>query len=123
MCNYMRTLILTLIILIISSCSSDESDLGQSYFYLDSFEAKDVGFPDGPVIYKSTEKYLFQKIVIGREVVQVQHNDNYIFAKQVATDNNGDTNNYIIDKLHDILYGPMTADSLTSLKRTLRTDE
>ena len=120
MCNYMRTIILIFIILLITSCS-DNADLGNSYYYLDSFEAKDVGYPYGAIVYKSPTKNLYKNTIISREVVHVKHNDKFILAKQTVEDK-VDTNYYIIDKINDKLFGPLTLDSFTVLSNTLQTE-
>ncbi len=121
MCNYINTFILTLFaVLLLSSCV-DNADLGDSYYYLDPFEAMDVGYPDGAIIYKSTKKLVYDSIIISKEVVQVSHNDQFILAKQLADLNKLDTNYFIIDKERDKIYGPIALDSCKKLKQFLKT--
>lgn len=120
MCNYMRTTILTLIVILFSNCTRDNAELGDSYYYLDNIEAIDIGYPDGAIIYKSKSKLQFDTVIISKEVVHATHNDNFIIAKQLATTNRLDTSYYIIDKNIGKVYGPLTADSCETLKITLR---
>jgi hypothetical protein len=107
--------------LIFSSCA-DKSDLGNSYYYLDPFEAMDVGYPDGAIIYKSNKKLFFDTIIISKEVVQAIHNDKFILAKQLVDKNSLDTNYYIIDKKIDKVYGPTNLDSCEKLKLSLNAE-
>lgn len=117
----MRAFTLTLFSVLFFSSCADNADLGDSYYYLDPFEAIDVGYPDGAIVYKSTKKLVFDSIIISKEVVQVSHNDQFIFAKQLADVNKLDTNYFIIDKERDKIYGPTTLDSCQKLKQFLNT--
>lgn len=122
MCNYMKTLILTSIVILLSSCRND-ADLGNSYYYLDTFYAMDVGYPDGAIIYKGDAEYHFDTTIISREVVQVTRNDRYIFAKQVVGENKLDTNYYVIDKVTDKVIGPVKTDVFEKLRNSLKREE
>jgi hypothetical protein len=115
-----RTFLLTLITISLSSCQ-DESHLGNSYYYLDSFEAIDVGFPDGAIIYKGDKELHFDTTIISKEVIMVTHNDKFIFAKQLATSDIHDTNYYYIDKYSEVVYGPLTLDSSKKISALLNT--
>ena len=116
-----KSILLFVASLIICSCT-DNSDLGDSYYYLDSFEAIDVGFPNGAIIYKSKKKHQFDSIVISKEVVYAIHSNRFIFAKQLSNEQKRDTNYYIIDKLNDKIYRSTSIDSCDKLKRYLKTD-
>lgn len=57
----MKKILLTLVALIISSYLlykywDIDSDLGDGYYFLTEYEAEDIGFIDGAVIYKSPKK-------------------------------------------------------------------
>ncbi len=116
----MRLFLFLLTIISFLSCQ-DKTDLGNSYYYLDTFEAKDVGFPGGAIIYKGERKLQFDTTIISREVVYATHNNRYIRAKQVATDNTRDTSYYYIDKLRNVVYGPLTLDSSRKRSTLLNT--
>lgn len=135
----MRTFILILLTFLIPGCKWSNADLGDSYYYLDSYEAYDVGYPYGAIIYKSLHKNLFRQTVISREVVDAHYNDQFIIAKQLAPKNRLDTNFYvtekeygkvlqldtsyfIIDKEKDKVFGPLTLDSYSKLKKTLHVE-
>lgn len=117
----MRIIILTFITIFLSNCSNNNTELGNSYYYLDRFEATDIGYPNGAIVYKSPTKNLFKEIIISKQVVQVNHNDKYILAKQIVT-NKIDTNYYIIDKINSKLFGPLTIDSCIILSKELQTE-
>jgi di/tripeptidase len=121
-CAIMRTLIITFITILISGCSGN-ADLGNSYYYLDTFEAIDVGYPYGAIIYKGDTENHFDTTIISREVVQVIRTQRYIFAKQIASENKLDTNCYVIDKTTDKVFGPVKTDSFAKLKNSLTIDE
>ena len=103
---------------IIFNFREDEALLGDDYYYLSSFEAIDVGYPGGAIIYKSPEQNSMRDIKIRGDVVSVNHDDNYIIAiqqpknssdfKLIKSYNSNDTilNYFIISKKLDRLFGP-----------------
>jgi hypothetical protein len=110
--------LLSSVVLLIIFSEKDEQILGDNYYYLPKYEAKDVGYPGGGIIYKSNQKYSFTDIKINGNVVEVHSNDDFIIAIQ-----NSDTSYleskhktvskantplyyYIINKKSDIVYGP-----------------
>ncbi len=115
----MRVFITIFILIYISSCQIDNSDLGNSYYYLDGYEAKDIGYSDGAVIYKSPYKLSFREIKVKREVIQVAHDDKFILAKQVSGEGNIDTNYFVIDKQTDKIFESISLDSLERLRKRL----
>lgn len=112
----MKTLATIVIVFLLSGCKWSNADLGDSYYYLESAEAIDIGFPDGAIIYKSTNQYVFKDIKVSREVIQVEHDDTYILAKQVCCGDGSDTNFFVINKKSDMVYGPLNADSLEMIR-------
>ena len=110
----MKKSILTvkLMALLSISCSvigSDEQDLGDNYYYLPEYEAIDVGFTDGPIIYKSKEKYLFSDIKLRGNINKVEHDDSFILVSKISEDSLGQRRQllyYIIIKATDSLSGP-----------------
>ncbi len=87
----------------------DDQSLGKEYYYLPAYEAKDIGYPGGAIIYKSLQKYSFNDIKVEGEVVQVKKDDKYITAlrKPIADSSNlSIAEYYIINKEIDKVYGP-----------------
>lgn len=92
-------------------------DLGDSYYYLPLYEAIDVGFPDGAIIYKGPQKYHYSEVKIKHEVISVKYDKEHILAIQrigAGTDESHSSiaqdhlRYYIIEKKTDIVYGPYT---------------
>lgn len=54
----------------------------ENYFYLSRYEALDVGYPYGAIVYKSPEEYLYRNVIIGGNVLIFKQNSKYIVAKQ-----------------------------------------
>lgn len=96
-----------MISLIVYSC--DDESLGNGYYYLPEYEAIDLGFPYGAVVYKSSKKYIFNDIKIKGNVIEVNSNEDFIIAKRNTVDTISLTETldyYIIDKEKDTVYGP-----------------
>ena len=88
---------------------SDEQDLGDNYYFLPEYEAIDIGFPDGAVIYKSTQKNVFNDIKIRGNVVDAISNSDFIIASQKTNSSNFKNDSlqyYVIVKKTDSIYGP-----------------
>ena len=82
-------LILMAVILIILIFEKDEENLGENYFYLTPFDAYDVGFPGGAIVYKSDMKDVFTDIKIRGNVINVKSDRDFIVAVR-----NNDTINF-----------------------------
>jgi hypothetical protein len=54
----------------------------ENYFYLSEFEALDVGYPYGAIVYKSSEEYLYRDVIIGGHVLLFKKDSKYVVAKQ-----------------------------------------
>ena len=117
----MKKLLIIFILFNLTSCKWSNAYLGDNYYYLDMDEAKDVGYPDGAIIYKSTERYLFSDIKIKGNVIEVKSNDKFIVAKQIPI-NQKKINYYIINKSKDQVYGPHNADSIRVLIKKFKID-
>ena len=61
---------------------NDNQELGDNYYFLHDYEAVDIGFPDGAVIYKATQKNVFNNIKIHGNVVGANSNNDFIIAIQ-----------------------------------------
>ena len=90
-----------------------KQDLGDSYYYLPKYEAIDVGYPGGAIIYKSQQKYLFSDIKISGNIIDVNSNDNFVLAVQKLDNLNIETDSlqyFIIVKKTDLMYGPFNSE-------------
>lgn len=90
---------------------TDEQTLGENYYYLPEYEAYDVGYPEGGIIYKSSERYLFSNIIIHGNVIRMNDNKGFIIAMQLKNDSTKIDKNellhyFIIEKKSDLIYGP-----------------
>jgi len=104
-------LILFLTLIIFIYFSDDEQNLGDNYYYLPNYVAIDIGYPEGDIIYKSTQKYVFNDIKIHSIVISAINDNNFIIAIQKDTSSNFDTSclrYFIIIKKSDSVYGPYT---------------
>jgi len=86
---------------------------------LPSYEAVDVGYPGGPVVYKSAQKHLFSLIRIDGDLKGVNANRRFILAVRhppaasaagqgVPLKQPG-LQYFILVKASDAVYGPYTA--------------
>ena len=103
-----RILILFFVVIIILLWGNDEQNLGDDYYYLPDYEAIDVGYPGGPIIYKSQQKYLYSDIKL-RDVVDAISNSDFVIASQKKDSFNFEKDSlqyYIIVKKTDSIYGP-----------------
>lgn len=98
---------------------ADEQNLGDNYYYLPIYEAVDIGYPEGAIIYKSLQKNVFSDVKIHRNVISVNKNKEFIIAIQQddsvniksAQTNVLDSNYlhyFIIAKQTDMVYGPFS---------------
>lgn len=119
--------ILVIITLVIIN-RNDEQILGEDYYYLPNYEAKDLGFPGGGIIYKSKRKYLYSDVKIRGNVVEVNSDNNFIIASQntdtlyVGINNSVKSNlkYYIIIKEKDSVYGPYDLKEYLSKRLELK---
>jgi hypothetical protein len=90
---------------------TDQQTLGWRYYYLPQYEAYDLGYPDGGIIYKSSEQNVFSQIIIHGSVIAMNENSAFIIALQCKNDSTANStfhsmNYYIIDRKTDAIYGP-----------------
>lgn len=109
-----------MLICMLSSCKWSEANLGDNYYYLNKYEAIDIGYPNGAIIYKSQQEDVFQNVMVPGNVVNVNFNDQYIIAKQSPLKYPTDTVYFIILKNVDKVYGPLKADSFANMKKVLK---
>ncbi|HET9058202.1 MAG TPA: DUF3997 domain-containing protein [Chitinophagaceae bacterium] len=109
---------------------SDDQNLGDNYYYLPEYEAIDVGYPGGAIIYKSTQKYLFSNVKISGNIISVNTNKDYIIALQQKIDSVFDKTSsnitekdslkyFIIQKKADLLFGPYSKDEYIKKREEL----
>lgn len=108
----------TLLLFMIFSCS-DNTNLGNNYYYLPEYEAIDIGYPNGAIIYKSFNKKVFKDVKISANVKKAKSDNNYIIALQIPK-NSSIRNYFIIDKRNDKIYGPLEKTGFFKLKSEMR---
>ena len=96
---------------------TNEQDLGDNYYYLPEYEAIDIGYPDGAIIYKSAQRNVFSDVKIHRTVIGVNKNKDFIIAIQHDDSVNvkcmqstvlDSIHYFIIAKQTDKVYGPFS---------------
>lgn len=63
---------------ILFNCQSDK----EKYYYLDEFDALDMGYPYGTVIHKSKKLANLDTIIVHSDIVKFSENSSYIIALQ-----------------------------------------
>ena len=77
----MKKTVVLLTLFTLFSCN-DGSDLGNKYYYLPNYEALDIGYAYGSLVYKSNNKNHFNNVLIYSEIERINYNDEYILAIQ-----------------------------------------
>ena len=112
-------IILLLVVLCLILGGVNEQNLGDNYYYLPEYEAIDIGYPYGAIIYKSEQRYVFNDVKIHRNVISINKNKQFIIAIQQddsiniksGQSNVLDSNHlhyFIILKKTDVVYGPLS---------------
>ncbi|MFC6225009.1 hypothetical protein ACFP2F_17305 [Hymenobacter artigasi] len=107
---------------------ADKQELGGRYFYLPSDEAVDMGYPGGPVVYKSAQKHLFSHIRIDGDLRGVNANGRFILAVRQPPAASAAGNAvpskqpglqyFVLIKASDAVYGPYNREEYAQ-QRTL----
>lgn len=118
---------ISLFFLTMSSCFS-KAELGNGYYYLSYDDAIDVGYNEGSLIYKSTQKSYYQTILIQGGILEVKKDKTYILVgqNQQQTDLKYETVVYyywIINKNNSEVYGPLLFDNYLAKKKELGVPE
>jgi hypothetical protein len=102
--------------LLFSQWGADKQELGEGYYYLPRYEAVDVGYPGGPVVYKSAHKHLFSHIRIDGDLKGINSNRRFILAvrqplaasaaSKAIPMKQQDLQYFILVKASDAVYGP-----------------
>ena len=101
------------IVFFITKTEKDTETLGDNYYYLSPYEAIDVGFPEGAIIYKSSQKNLFSDIKIQGEVISINYDKDFIVAVQQKKSSEELVKDkmlyyFIIEKKLDNVIGPLS---------------
>lgn len=100
------------IVFFITKTEKDTETLGDNYYYLSPYEAIDVGFPEGAIIYKSSQKNLFSDIKIQGEVISINYDKDFIVAVQQKSSAELVKDKmlyyFIIEKKLDNVIGPLS---------------
>ena len=101
-----------------------EQTLGENYYYLPEYEAYDVGYTEGGIIYKSSEKNLFSNIIIHGNVIRMNDNKDFILAIQLKEDGTKTNKKqllhyFIIEKKSDLIFGPYKKEEYTQKREEL----
>lgn len=124
-------LIVSILILLYFIWNKSEQELGDSYYFLPKYEAIDIGYPGGAIVYKSSHKYVFSDIKITKDVICAKSNGDYIIAIQQTKSHNRDRAQtdsmiddslkyYIINKKLDKVYGPYSKDEYLEKRVALK---
>jgi hypothetical protein len=107
--NKIITITILLLLMILFFWGEDEKDLGDNYYYLPDYEAIDIGFPEGAIVYKGTQMNMFDEIKIHRTVVSASSNKDFILAIRKLEEfsiEKDSLQHYIIVKKTDSVHGP-----------------
>ena len=101
------------IVFFITKTEKDTETLGDNYYYLSPYEAIDVGFPEGDIIYKYYQKNLFSDIKIQGEVISINYDKDFIVAVQQKKSSAELVKDkmlyyFIIEKKLDNVIGPLS---------------
>ncbi|HCA08440.1 hypothetical protein [Chryseobacterium sp.] len=75
-------IILTLSLLLFLYSCNDGSNLGGDYYYLPIYEAEDIGYPYGTIVYKSKEKNHFDEVLIYSDIEKINYNNQFVIVLQ-----------------------------------------
>lgn len=124
--------LIILMFLFATSCSffQDEDVLGDGYYYMPYYEAKDVGAPFGSIVYTSDQKNCYNEdgILIKGGIVQIINDGHFILVGQnkKQEDDKKDKSVYylwIVDKQTSDVYGPMSFEQYLAKKKDLGVPE
>lgn len=104
----------------------DEQNLGGDYYYLPEYEAMDIGYPGGSIVYKAKEKYSFNDVKIKGNVLAAVSNDSHILASRRnrnSNEGNSKLQYFIIEKYTDVRHGPFSFDDFTKKAKELNVSD
>ncbi|NCA85794.1 MAG: DUF3997 domain-containing protein [Clostridia bacterium] len=115
-------IIISLAIITLVFWGNDEQDLGDNYYYLPDYEAIDIGFPNGAIIYKATQKNVFNDVKVHGSVVDVNSDSDFIIASQKIGSSYVGKDSllyYIIVKKTDLISGPYNKEEYLQKREEL----
>jgi len=119
-------LLIATVAILFSIFKNDDHSLGGNYYYLPKYEAIDIGYPGGAIIYKSMQKNVFTDVKIYGDVIGVNANNEFIIAIQrkdltIDSSDNSELKHryFIIVKKQDKVYGPYTKEEFQEVKKEL----
>jgi hypothetical protein len=124
--NKIITITISLLLIILFFGGDDGQDLGNDYYYLPDYEAIDMGFPGGAIIYKSKQKYVFNDIKVYKNVVNANSNNDFVLAIQKLDDFSIEKDSlqyYIIVKKTDLVHGPYNKKKYSQKREELGVPE
>lgn len=77
----MKVIFLLFALTLLASCHN-VTTVGNDYYYLPDHEAMDIGYPNGSIVYKSSAKNSFEKILVYSAIEKCISNDEYIIVLQ-----------------------------------------
>lgn len=124
-------IILLLVVLYFFCRRTNEQELGDNYYYLPEYEAVDIGYADGAIIYKSSQRNVFSDVKIHRNVISVNNNKDFIIAiqqdniicnKRIRSDvlDSNHLHYFIISKQTDMVYGPFSKTEYLKKRKDLK---
>ena len=115
--------------LVFSLWGADKEELGGGYFYLPSDEAVDMGYPGGPVVYKSAQKHLFSHLRLdgdlrgvnanGRFILAVRHPPAAPAAGNAVPSKQPVLQYFVLVKASDAVYGPYNREEYAQQRTRL----
>lgn len=126
---------LLFLVSIMTFCAREnQASLGNDYYYLSVYEARDVGYPEGAIVYKSSKEYVYEDIKIHGEVISVNHDNDFIIAIREKKDSsiiigkqssnvNRNVQYFIIEKKSDSVYGPFDKEKYLQKRTELNVPE
>ena len=77
----MKKIYLIFVLFTFFGCN-DDSNLGNDYFYLADYEAIDIGYAYGNMIYKSENENHFNNIIVYSDIKNLKYDDKYVIVLQ-----------------------------------------
>ena len=106
-----------------------EQELGDGYYYLPAYEAVDMGYPGGPIVYQSTERHSFSRVLIDGDLQDVNKNGQFILAVRqpptplptapAASSAKPGWQYFIVAKASGTVYGPYTGQEYARKREEL----
>ena len=123
----MKKTFIIFVLFTLFSCN-DGSDLGDDYYYLPDYEALDIGYAYGTMVYKSENKNHFNDVIVYSDIKNIKFNSEYIIVlqepnkklmiKQIADDLTTWNNYYLENKKDSVVnltHGKLSLKNIDNL--------